>query len=159
MAVYDIALIKPKTIERFWSRVDKSGIGDCWEWKGSKDTSGYGLIKVRSKHSKAHRISLVLHGFPAVDGMHALHSCDNPGCVNPSHLRWGTRRDNMRDRSERGRANLPRGQNHHMTTLTDDNVREIRMSHLSGVDLARKFGVTRATICDIRKRRVWNHIA
>ncbi|WP_428985700.1 HNH endonuclease [Sinomonas terricola] len=37
------------------------------------------------------------------DGAHILHSCDNPPCVNPGHLRPGTRFDNMQDKVLRGR--------------------------------------------------------
>lgn len=33
----------------------------------------------------------------------ALHSCGNPRCVNPEHLRWGTQRDNIRDALARDR--------------------------------------------------------
>lgn len=37
------------------------------------------------------------------DGRFALHSCDNPPCVNPAHLRWGSHADNMTDAADRGR--------------------------------------------------------
>ena len=31
----------------------------------------------------------------------ALHSCDNPPCCNPTHLRWGTISENTREAFER----------------------------------------------------------
>jgi hypothetical protein len=42
--------------------------------------------------------------------------------------------------------------------LTEDGVRDIRSSILSGKELALKYGVTQASICDIRKLRSWKHI-
>jgi len=41
-------------------------------------------------------------------GRHALHSCDNQRCIEPSHLRWGSPADNMQDKVNRGRqSNKP----------------------------------------------------
>jgi hypothetical protein len=40
---------------------------------------------------------------PIPDGSDVRHDCDNPPCVNPDHLRTGTRSDNMQDCVQRGR--------------------------------------------------------
>ena len=42
--------------------------------------------------------------------------------------------------------------------ITPEIVRAIRASHDRGIDLAARYGVTKATITDIRKRRSWAHI-
>jgi hypothetical protein len=42
--------------------------------------------------------------------------------------------------------------------ITPDIVREIRTSTETHTALGPRFGVTRGTICDIRKRRSWAHI-
>lgn len=43
-------------------------------------------------------------------------------------------------------------------SLTEEDVRYIRAATISGADLAREFGVTSATICDIRKHRSWKDV-
>ena len=76
--------------------------GGCWEWTGCRDKGhgkGYGLMGF---NVRAHRYSYERFVGPIPRGMLVLHSCDNPGCVNPEHLRVGTDADNMRDRDSRG---------------------------------------------------------
>lgn len=86
----------------------------CWEWAGTKDSKGYGVLKVYrdggKKTIKAHRVSWTVHRGPIPDstsyhGTMVLHNCDNPSCINPRHLRLGTAKDNAIDREVRGRSN------------------------------------------------------
>jgi len=35
--------------------------------------------------------------------MYALHSCDNPRCINPNHLDWGTQSQNLYEAIAAGR--------------------------------------------------------
>ncbi len=51
-----------------------------------------------------------------------------------------------------------RGEKQWSTNLTEDDVREIRSSPLSGKELAEKFGLSPQAICSIRKRRNWKHV-
>jgi len=79
----------------------------CWEWSGYKNKSGYGFTRVGGRGSKgvlAHRLSWVLHHREIPDGLHVLHRCDNPSCVNPNHLFLGTNQDNINDRVSKGRS-------------------------------------------------------
>jgi len=51
-----------------------------------------------------------------------------------------------------------RGAKQWSAKLTEDGVRDIRNSSMSGKELALKYGVTTASICDIRKYRSWKHV-
>lgn len=80
----------------------------CWRYAGALSSVGYGSVSVgggRGGNVGTHRVSYEHFYGPVPDGLFVLHSCDNPPCVNPAHLRAGTPLDNMRDRSERGRLN------------------------------------------------------
>ena len=89
--------------ERFLDKFDEGDPEICWEWKASLDGKGYGQIKNWNSMSRAHRISWEFYCGEIPDGMHILHECDNPKCVNPNHLFLGTHQDNMRDMNEKGR--------------------------------------------------------
>ncbi len=92
--------------ERFFSKVaDYTNPEKCWEWAASLSGSGRPQLLWNGKLSQATHIALQLDGRPRQDGLFALHTCDNPGCVNPQHLWWGTQRDNIHDAMKKGRMN------------------------------------------------------
>lgn len=145
--------------ERFWRFVRK-GAG-CWLWTGYLNSNGYGRIALpgRGRMETASRFSYRLHkGDPS--GFVVMHTCDNPACVNPSHLVLGTQKENVADMIAKRRGNwrCPSGEGNPNSRLTEDAVREIRTSAAQGKALAEKFGVATSTISDIRKRRIWKHI-
>lgn len=72
-------------------------------WTGSQWAGGYGSFGYEGTVQSAHRVAYQLAFGPIPDGMHVLHSCDNPPCVNPAHLHIGTHTDNMREKVSRGR--------------------------------------------------------
>lgn len=78
-------------LERFWSKVDKSG--NCWIWKAAKNDRGYGVFATIAMKSKknfeyAHRVSWCLfHKIPMPKHPIIIdHKCFNSECVNPDHL-------------------------------------------------------------------------
>ncbi len=91
--------------ERFWAKVDSRSPHECWEWQAGRHSRGYGIFYLTG-HTQilAHRLALALATGTIPEGAYALHSCDNPPCCNPNHLRWGTQAENMHDAASRGRA-------------------------------------------------------
>lgn len=112
--IYREINLTPDEVQRFWSKVDKSGGADaCWLWTASRVTSGYGCFGIKRRLHGAHRIAWVLANVAIPGALHVCHRCDNPACCNPAHLFLGTREDNMRDKVAKGRCNLPRGDDHY----------------------------------------------
>src|SRR5262245_49193554 len=138
---------------RFWARVDISGgRAACWPWTGSRDAKTYGkfVIQHGTSPALAHRYSWQLHNGPIPAGLIVRHTCDNPSCVNPSHLLTGTHEDNANDMIVRGRSGLSK--------LTVEKVRQIRRRLAQGerrMALAREFSVDRATIGSIARGSTW----
>lgn len=77
---------------------------DCWEYTGFLNEKGYGKVKLKGKHVFAHRLALCVYtGKNIKTKKHVLHTCDNPKCINPKHLYFGTNLQNVRDKMMRGR--------------------------------------------------------
>lgn len=91
------------------ARVEKMEHG-CWEWRGTINDRGYGLVGCEGRPQRAHRVAYKLFVGPLRDDQELRHSCDNPPCVRPDHLSTGTHEDNMQDAAERGR--MPSGDRH-----------------------------------------------
>lgn len=154
-------------IKRFWSYVNIEGLLDCWNWTGAKNHWGYGMIGLGKRTDgteRAHRVSwsLVYGGIP--DGMCILHKCDNPACVNPSHLFLGTPLDNEKDMRAKGRGKNPPifiGINNPETHFTEEDIICIRIlaqQEISFRQIGRMYNVGHSTISNIVNCRTWKHI-
>lgn len=80
--------------------------GDCWEWRGPRNGSGYGILTLERQgilKERAHRHMYESRVGSIPEGFVIRHKCDNPPCVNPEHLEVGTQAENMADMIERGR--------------------------------------------------------
>jgi hypothetical protein len=79
----------------------------CWEWQGARNKAGYGVIKIDRKFWLVHRLSYSLFKIDIPSGaginLPIMHSCDNPCCFNPDHLRMGTTKENNLDCTAKGR--------------------------------------------------------
>ena len=142
---------------------------------GAVDKDGYVWCRENGER-RAHRAALVRKlGRPIRHGYMALHTCDNPPCVEPEHLYEGTRDDNDRDARERHRnvlkgargdangmrthAGLSRGSLNGHAKLNEAAIEEIRHSNEVQQILADRFGVSRPTISNIKNGKTWKHVA
>lgn len=92
-------------VERFWKKVAPGSVDVCWVWLGSRNRGGYGQIRGDNGDvERAHRVAWRLSSAVIPAGLHVLHRCDNPGCVNPNHLFLGTNDDNIADMVTKNRG-------------------------------------------------------
>lgn len=97
-----MAAHKQDPVARFWAKVDKTG--DCWVWTAGLNRFGYGKFYFEGRTVGAHKASLALHEGTALSDRWVLHHCDNPPCVRPDHLYYGTPAENVHDAIVRGRV-------------------------------------------------------
>ena len=135
---------------------------DCWNWQKSKTRNGYGRFSYNKKIELVHRVTCEsVHGPAPLDKPFALHSCDNPSCCNPDHLRWGSVEDNMNDVKERNRG--VKGENHGNSKLTEEQAIEIidklkNYKRGDGVKLAKEYNIHFNVISKIRQNKLWTHL-
>ena len=90
---------------------------------------------------EAHRIAWIIENKCEIpeDKPYILHSCNNPKCCNPNHLRAGTHRriwmTKLMQTDKHAESKLVRGK------LTDQQVIEIYLSTESTTALAKKYTV------------------
>jgi hypothetical protein len=148
----------PKTVEqRFGEKADKSG--DCWIWIASKMGKGYGGFWYKGRFQRAHRVSWQLHFGEIPAGMFVCHHCDNPLCVNPSHLFLGTNADNVKDCRAKGRhINGERNGRAKLSHHDIPIIQELAKFGFTQKYLSKHFGVSRQNIASIIYRKTWKHI-
>lgn len=137
---------------RFARYYKKAGENECWDWFGKKEKNGYGRFQVGGKgsaHIGAHRYAhqLATGENPQV----VMHTCDRPSCVNPSHLKAGTYKENT--------ADMMRKQRDGASKLKPDQVREIRKQIGSRCALlAVEYSISESAIWAIWRGESWKHI-
>lgn len=156
-----------KDPRKYWGRVDKAGrpnhrIGRCWEWTGPRLKHGYGTHNDDGRKFLAHQLAVRLSGREIPKGLCACHRCDNPGCVRPSHLFVGTRKQNSEDMSRKLRG--CHGEKQHCSKLSSADISAIRKrykrySHKDGSGaIAKEYGVTPAQVWRVALGHQWRHL-
>lgn len=146
---------------RFFRHVNKTET--CWEWTGKINRGGYGVIWSMKKsgsagEERAHRVSWRIHYGEITGGLFVLHRCDNRKCVRPDHLFLGTFQDNMDDMKMKRRSTI--GTRNPRAKFTEDDVRAIRKfpAHISNVEIAAQFSMSRRNVADIRAHKIWKYV-
>jgi hypothetical protein len=141
--------------ECFLAKVITSEEG-CWLWAGPHNYYGYGLFCFNYKVIRAHRVAYEIFKGPIPDDLLVCHTCDNPGCINPEHLFAGTKQDNNTDAVRKLRHAY--GERNGHVKITAKQATEIYYSPLPSRLLAKKYGVPRGSVTDIKARRRWKHL-
>lgn len=122
----------------------------CKEWTGRRDKDGYamrgGAIRV------AREVFQQTHGWlPPV----VMHTCDNPPCVEPTHLVAGTSKLNTLDMMLKGRAKFA-GRCFTPDQVTDI-IRRVQAGEVQRA-IARELKVHPTTINRIVRERTWKGV-
>jgi hypothetical protein len=127
-------------MERFWSKVNRGGSGECWLWTACTFThTGYGCFGLRGKNLGAHRVAWALTNGDIPEGVCVCHKCDVKPCCNPGHLFLGTPKENSVDMAQKGRGGRP-------LKLDGPRVVELRRAGLTQCAIADLLGVTQAAV-------------
>ena len=135
-------------------RVNSTG---CLEFRYGHRKGGYGSLMVNRKRTPAHRAAWELANSRKLSSEEMVcHRCDNPPCIEPTHLFVGdviVNADDMvaKDRALRGSSN-PRAK------LTLPAVQDILARIAAGEQqkaLAREYGVTPQAVYLIKTGQKW----
>jgi DNA-binding CsgD family transcriptional regulator len=75
------------------------------------------------------------------------------GCINPKHLRWGTREENRRDAQEHGI--VPKGEAINTAKLTEQQVLSIVDDKRIQTEIAKQYNISTRTIWSIKSGEKW----
>jgi hypothetical protein len=151
--VAQVSAIAKALKRKGWEVVAESG---CWEYAGYIQRTGYGCLSFRGKPFLTHRLAYEIWVGPIPAGHYVCHKCDNPPCINPSHLFIGTPKENAADMVEKGRNN--RGESVRTAKLTPDMVLEITRRRVAGesiATLAAEFGISAPNARKIARGDTW----
>ena len=157
-----------KDIARFWSKVEKTE--KCRIWKSYSFSDGYGVFSLRHIYYRATAISYLIHNKTLNSNLFRLHTCDNPLCVNPTHLWEGTQKENIQDMMQKGRGknqfdeNTPtvfkKGHIPASRKISKNKAKSIKtdLKSMRQCDVIRKYKVSRDTIRGIVRGTAWGSI-
>ena len=139
------------------SAIENRDRSECWEWPFSRRQYGHGELRESGRSRAAHQVAMEL------DGRHKTgtndqgnHRCNNPPCVNPDHIYWGTPTENELDSVAAGTHT--RGSRNGGAKLDAEDVRIIRASKLQRKHLAKVFAVSETAILRIQNKESYQDV-
>jgi hypothetical protein len=136
-----IPILTPKQIMRFKAKYIENSENECWPWIAHCNAGGYGMVTINRSGYLAHRVALAIVGIRS-DSLQVRHLCNNPPCVNPRHLCFGT---SLEDGADRRAAGTVRNQGSKLVEADIPIIRELS-KYLVQREIAGLFNVSRSAI-------------
>ena len=150
------------TLEDLYSRSKLNPETGCLEWQGAHTPFGHAQVRFRGKlYLVSHVVWMLVHNVILEKGSCVLHTCDNPPCIEPSHLFLGDRKVNAEDRAAKGRSANSKGENNPNSRLTESDVRDIRDRSDAGeslTSLADEYHISVVMVSNIHHRKNWKEL-
>lgn len=122
----------------------------CAEWPFATNGNGYGWAWFQGRRIGAHRMLLVIATGQNPTDMDAAHgACHNRACVNPRHLSWQSRSNNIQDHKRDGRKGY---------VLCEQDVLNIRKSRKSAKAIAEQYSLSTSTVYKVKQRKLWANV-
>ena len=145
------------TINRILSYSEPDDTG-CRIWNAAKNNRGYGLLSFSPENmankrvlTSAHRAHyMAFHDVILPRKIVVMHTCDNPSCVEITHLRAGSHKDNCQDKLAKGRNAKKYSEHKRVRKFTDDQIREIRNALGKLRVVAERYGTTPGYVSRLR---------
>lgn len=153
---------RPTVRERFEAKYIKGAPDECWNWTGSHNKSGHGDFHVSVARGKVKAQSFALElatGIPCPPGKGGCHRCDNPPCVNPAHIYYGTQLENAADMVARKR--MPIGEARPNAKLLPEQIVDIRERFAGGetmTSIRADYGLSSGKVSRIVNGVDWKHV-
>ena len=135
-----------EALERMAKYIEVNPVTKCTFWSGGKDQDGYPMFWLDGKTERASRALWKILFGDIPDGMIVRHKCDNPECLEITHLELGTHKENTGDALVRGRMLGP-------IKVTEKKKQLILKLRQDGVPLA-----LIATTLDISVSSLYNYL-
>ena len=136
--------------------INDKGCWVCVSHAKASHRGGYPVIKRFNRHMRMSRYIFELYNGYIDDKKYVMHTCDNPECINPKHLKLGTAWENTQDMIRKGRK--PIGEKVPSSKLTERDVIDIFNDSRGCTTIAKEYGVSKKTIYNIRHGKTWKHL-
>lgn len=127
------------------------------------NVNGYQLLKLyrdgKAKQIYVHQLVLLAFVGPCPPGMECRHLNGAKSANDLGNLIWGTPLDNAADKLRHG--TVPRGEKHHLASLTEEVVLAIRAAFEAGEGksaIARRLGISYGAVSHVLWGRSWTHL-